>query len=854
MLLLLALPQALAKSRARGKSFDSVKRVFLPAVLLLLALPQALATDVPFPTEHNIDATFGGASSVFAADVDGDGDTDVLGAALEDDDITWWENTDGSGTTWIEHTVDANFGGAFSVFAADVDGDGDTDVLGAALGDADITWWENTDGAGATWTEHTVDANFIGAFSVFAADVDGDGDTDVLGAAEDDNEIAWWENTDGAGAFSGRQTVDGTFGGARSVFAADVDGDGDTDVLGAAFGANDIAWWENTDGAGAFSARQTVDNNFNAAVSVFAADVDGDGDTDVLGAGDESITWWENGGGQFGLPTTSTAPAMVQLPSQHAVLRIDAVHNGRVGDTDVELATLELLFDDGTTPLTSGQANSLIEDLHVYLDNGSGSFEPGSDTLVTTVGTLALTSGVQAVSFPDGNANVQVLFGTPRSYFVVLDFVAGGLVNSLRVSHLTESSSAGEDRDNDIPLSLEFTTNVSTPTITTPADVTIDKTFAPNPATAGGQTAVTLTAMNVGGSEAQMVMAQDILQAGLSFASSSNCSETGGTVTCDFGAVAPGATPVRQFMVNLAPDITSAIANTATISTGTTESNVSNNSDTEVLAVNAEADLSVTKTGPAQANAGSDITYQFTVTNSGPSDASAVQLVDNLPASLTRVSVAAGGGFACPGTEGDTTITCDLATLALGSEATGTIIARVPAMQPGGDVSNLASIGAATSDPNVGNDTDTAVTAIHPQSTITSLSPMELLVESDDFVLSVVGTGFLNGDTIDWNGTPLDTEFVGEFELRGTVPAALLTTPGDVSVTVVRTIGAPSNAVVFTINGPPIITNLDLRSAEFGEEVEVDEGCVGSQGLSLRTCHRTTETIRTGNVLCLSGG
>ena len=79
-----------AKSRARGKSFDSVKRVFLPAVLLLLALPQALATDVPFPTEHNIDATFGGASSVFAADVDGDGDTDVLGAALEDDDITWW--------------------------------------------------------------------------------------------------------------------------------------------------------------------------------------------------------------------------------------------------------------------------------------------------------------------------------------------------------------------------------------------------------------------------------------------------------------------------------------------------------------------------------------------------------------------------------------------------------------------------------------------------------------------------------------------------------------------------------------------------------------------------------------------
>ena len=79
------------------------------------------------------------------------------------------------------------------LFATD-NGDGDTDVLGASSGEADVTWWENTSGNGSTWTEHIVDEGFNGAQSVFATDVDGDGDTDVLGAAINHTKIFWWEN------------------------------------------------------------------------------------------------------------------------------------------------------------------------------------------------------------------------------------------------------------------------------------------------------------------------------------------------------------------------------------------------------------------------------------------------------------------------------------------------------------------------------------------------------------------------------------------------------------------------------------------------------------------------------------
>jgi hypothetical protein len=121
--------------------------------------------------------------------VDGDGDVDVLGAANNADDITWWEN-DGS-ENFTEHVIDGDFGYASSVYATDVDGDGDVDVLGAANSADDITWWEN-DGS-ENFTGHTIGGDFDGAWSVYATDVDGDGDVDVLGAAWMADDITWWE-------------------------------------------------------------------------------------------------------------------------------------------------------------------------------------------------------------------------------------------------------------------------------------------------------------------------------------------------------------------------------------------------------------------------------------------------------------------------------------------------------------------------------------------------------------------------------------------------------------------------------------------------------------------------------------
>lgn len=69
------------------------------------------------------------------------------------------------------------------------------DVLGAACYDNDITWWENVGGSGTSWTVHSIDVEFDDACSVYLEDIDGDGDMDVLGAAAYANKISWWDLT-----------------------------------------------------------------------------------------------------------------------------------------------------------------------------------------------------------------------------------------------------------------------------------------------------------------------------------------------------------------------------------------------------------------------------------------------------------------------------------------------------------------------------------------------------------------------------------------------------------------------------------------------------------------------------------
>jgi len=244
--------------------------------------------------KRTIDDYFDGPRTTYAIDLDGDGDMDVLGAAFNTDDIAWWEN-DGD-ENFTKHTIDGNFDGAFDVHAIDIDGDEDVDVLGAGHYADEIAYWEN-DGH-QNFTKHTIDDNFDAAISVFAVDLDNDGDIDVLGGAALAGVVAWWEN-DGAQNFT-KHIIDGDLYAVSGVVGTDLDQDGDVDVLAAASQGRGFYWYEN-DGHQNFTPREIAyPRSIYCLDKGNVADMDLDGDLDLLAPeyGPNAIYWWENDGNQ----------------------------------------------------------------------------------------------------------------------------------------------------------------------------------------------------------------------------------------------------------------------------------------------------------------------------------------------------------------------------------------------------------------------------------------------------------------------------------------------------------------------------------------------------------------------------
>jgi len=262
-----------------------------------------VSSDATVWTKHFIATGLVDPSGVSIGDFDGDLDADLLGTIDGENRILWWENRAGDGSIWTEHSVANDLTGIRGAASADLDGDGDLDVLTAA--DESIAWWENGDG-GRTWTEHSVDGAFSGANSVVGKDLDGDGDLDLLAAADLDDEVAWWENELGDGSRWTRRTIALGFAGATSAIASDIDRDGDLDVVASAETTGAVSWFENLDGTGVhWSIRyivggRSIDRQPGiGAHAILAADLDHDGDLDVVAAGESPlVSWWENPGGE----------------------------------------------------------------------------------------------------------------------------------------------------------------------------------------------------------------------------------------------------------------------------------------------------------------------------------------------------------------------------------------------------------------------------------------------------------------------------------------------------------------------------------------------------------------------------
>lgn len=374
--------------------------------------------------------------------------------------------------------------------------------------------------------------------------------------------------------------------------------------------------------------------------------------------------------------------------------------------------------------------------------------------------------------------------------------------------------------------------------VTTSADLRVVKSGAAA-VTAGSNLTYTVAANNDGPSDAQTVVLTDNVPPNATFVSATQTSgpafsctppPVGGTgaITCTIATFPTGGAATFTFVVQVSPSATTTVTNIATLSSATPDPSSSNNSSTTNTTVSSNADVAVTKSGPAAVTAGNNISYSVTATNLGPSNAAAVTLTDAVPANTTFVSATQNGGpaFNCtpPPVGGTGTINCSIATLNSGATATFTFVFAVnPAAT--GAVSNTATIGTSTTDPVPANNSSTSTAAIGAGVTdvsITKTTPGTRFPTGQPipFTITVSNAGpSVAIDTTVTDVLPAGSTFVSATPSQGTCSGTTTVTCNlgvigpSASATIALVINAPAIAGPLSNTATVSSTNLDSAPA-----------------------------------------
>jgi uncharacterized repeat protein (TIGR01451 family) len=345
---------------------------------------------------------------------------------------------------------------------------------------------------------------------------------------------------------------------------------------------------------------------------------------------------------------------------------------------------------------------------------------PAATCLQTGANTAACTINVALAS--GGSATFTLTVNVPAA-------TAGGTV----LTNTAVSSSGNFD-----PNSANDTSTVNT-TVIGVTDLAVTKS-GPATAAAGSNISYTITVSNIGAGPAANAQLNDTLPVNTTFVSEQQNSGpaaacnaltvgAGGTLTCNWASLAPGASATFTLVVKISGAATGSISNTAAVTTTTIDTNPANDNSTSTTSVTVSADVSVTKTGPGVGIQGQNVTYSIVVANAGPSDATTVALTDVIPAGSTFVSLGQSGPlFTCttPPAGGTGPVNCSIATLVSGASTTFTLVVQAAASTT--TLSNTATVTSASPDPNPANNTSSTTTTVIPIGQVPALSPLLLLL------------------------------------------------------------------------------------------------------------------------------
>lgn len=360
---------------------------------------------------------------VFPSDINGDGAIDILCfyqsnlTGTFQGKVVWYQN-DGSGNFGPEQIINNNADTTYEtslLYTADLDGDGFQDIIMGHRWEDKITWLKNTNGTGTFDLPIIVSLMADGISSVYTADVDNDGFIDIVSTSQEDNQVAWYRNTNGLGAFSTKNIITTNALATNSVLVTDLNNDTTKDIIYTS--TNEIGWMSNADGLGTFGTPQVITTKVFGVRSIIMADLDGDGLNDLISASkeDDKVAWYKNTDGTGNFDRQNVISRRVEYPN--------TVYPGDFdGDGDIDLLI-----------------NSQLDAKLSWLENVNGLGFYGKEHIITeNVSTGNYSHKAHPVDI-DGDGDLDIA-AIQNSVFFWWENVDGK--GNFTVQHVIESPSA----------------------------------------------------------------------------------------------------------------------------------------------------------------------------------------------------------------------------------------------------------------------------------------------------------------------------------------------------------------------------------------------------------------------------